>query len=256
MRVTRMMASAALITLMAAALPANASAGDLLSGVGARAGAKLGGGSIGSVSGDVNVGGISAGAGAAVGGSSGGVNAKVNASAGGVNAKVNAAAGSSTTATAAVGTVTGKVLDSSVNAAVGTAPRIGGSTGKAKLASTVEAKARLLSAQRLLTLCVTVGAKGCESASRSRQLALIKARLGSLSGRQLLSACVAVGGGCGNGGGRPGPVAGGSGAKAVNLANASGSDRDREMRISCRRVISQSARYEAGLVQLCRKMLQ
>lgn len=286
MRLTHMMASAALFALTAAAFPANAPAGDLLSGVSGKVDAKIGGGNIASVSGDVKAGGVSAKADAKVGG---GVDAKAGATVGGVNAKVDAKIGSSTTATATVGTTTGKVLDSRVNASLGSATT--GSTGgssKAKLAGSIEAKAQTLSAKRLLNLCLSVGAKGCESASRSRQLALIKARVGKLSGQQLLSACVAVGGGCGttlattpdggiggggNGGsgiggggggagpgtGGSGPVAGGNsngtGGKPLSMASA-GSDKEREMRVTCRRVMNQPARYETGLVQLCRKLLQ
>lgn len=227
MRLTHMMASAALFALTAA-LPASAMAGGLLD-----ADVSLGGGNLASIDVGANVGGIH----------------------GDVDAKV----GSTTTATAAVGTTTGTTVKTSVgglrNAAV-----------RAEALGVVHAKARLLSQKQLLKLCVTVGARGCGGASRSQQLSLVDARLNALTPQQLARACVAVGGSCGaapaaSGGSGNGAGSGastGSGGAVANarLASAEDSGRDRDTRITCRSILASPARYETGLVKLCRKIAQ
>lgn len=224
MRLTLVMTSAALIALAATALPAATHAGGLLD-----VNATVGGGSLAS--------------------------ANVNANVAGLGADVDAR----------VGTTTGTVVGSTVNASLGTPTSLAGATARADVARTLHAKARVLGPKRLLALCITVGAKGCGGASRDRQLALIDARARVLSGQQLASACVSVGGACG--GASPGaikpPAAGSgspssssSGGKGITLASASESDRDRAMRITCRSVLASPARYEAGLVMLCRKIGQ
>lgn len=237
MRLTQMMASAALIALAATALPA-AHAGGLL---------------------DVD---------ATVGGGS----ANVNANVGSIGAKVNASVGGTTRVDATVGTRTGTVVGSTVKANLGSTSTASGATARADVADTIHAKARLLGPKRLLKLCVTVGAKGCEGASRNRQLALVDAKVGTMSSEQLASACVAVGGGCG---GEPAsaapppatspPASSGSGAGKVAapaskglkpVALAAGPDKDRDMRITCRSVLASPARFETGLVKLCRKIGQ
>jgi hypothetical protein len=233
MRLKDMMTSAALFAVTAMALPAVTHAGGLLD-----VDATVGGGSLAS--------------------------AKVNADLGGVGANVNARVGTSTSVNAAVGTTTGTVVGSTVNATLGSVSGVTGATARADVANIIHARARVLGPKRLLTLCITVGAKGCAGASRSRQLALIDAKVGALSGKQLVSACVSVGGGCG---GEPAaavkPPAGNgngsgasSGSKGVNLASASDRDKDRDMRITCRSVLASPARYESGLVMLCRKIGQ
>lgn len=279
MRLMHMMTSAALFALTASALPSTAFSGDVLSGVGGAPGSA--GGGIASATADVNVGG---------GGSVATVSGSANV--GGLNANVGANVGSTTSATANIGTTTGNVIstkavDVKADVSLGKpAKPLGGTAAKASVAGKIEARAKLLSPRSLLKLCITVGAKGCDGASRDRQIALIKARIGKLSGRQLASACVSVGGsGCGasltdpGGGGTGGGGTGGGGGStpvntggggstpgtgtdggkagvAVSLASASGSDKEREMRITCRSVLGQPGRYETGLVKLCRKMLQ
>lgn len=222
MRLTFVMTSAALIALTATTFPAATQAGGLLD-----VSATVDGGSLAS--------------------------AKVNADLGGIGADVDAR----------VGTTTGTVVGSTVTASVGPASTLAGTTARADIARTLHAKARVLGPRQLLALCIRVGAKGCDGASRPRQLALIDARAGALTGQQLASACVSVGGACG--GASPAsikpPAAGSpssasSGRKDITLASASESDKDRAMRISCRSVLANPARYEAGLAMLCRKIGQ
>jgi len=224
MRLTFVMTSAALIALTATTLPAATHAGGLLD-----VSATLGGGSLAS--------------------------ANVNANVGGIGADVDAR----------LGTTTGTVVGSTVKASLAAPTSLTGVAARADIAKTLHAKARVLGPKQLLALCIRVGAKGCDAATRQRQLALIDARAAALSGQQLANACVSVGGACG--GASPGaiaPPAAGSGSassaasgrKDITLASASDSDRDRAMRLSCRSVLANPARYEAGLAMLCRKIGQ
>lgn len=229
MRLTQTMASAALIALTATVLPASPQAGGRVD-----VNASLGGGSL--------------------------ATADVNVDAGRIGA--DARVGASTTTTASIGTTTGTGMGSSVTARVGE-----GATVRADALDAVRARARVQGPKRLLKLCITVGAKGCDGASRSQQLALIDARLGSLSGQQLASACASVGGGCdaapaGSGAGPAAPGTGvalrrtSSSAGKTTLAGAADDARDRDQRITCRSILANPARYETGLVKLCRKIGQ
>ncbi len=227
MRMTPMMASAALFAL--AALPATAVAGGLFD-----ADVKLGGSNLASVDVGANVGGIY----------------------GDVDAKV----GSTATATAGLGTTTGTTVKTSLGS-------LRNATVRAEALGVVHARARLLSQKQLLKLCITVGARGCGGASRSHQLSLIDARLDALSPQQLASACVAVGGSCGAAAGPSGSGSGsgagsgsasgaGAGVATARLASAEGSGRDHDTRVTCRSILASPARYETGLVKLCRKIAQ
>lgn len=251
MRLNNTIISAALITLMTAATATHASAGDLVSGVSNTLGGGGGGGGGGLAS------------------------AHVNANVGGLNAKADAKVGSSTSVTASVGTTrTSKVVDADVKANLGTAK--GGLSAKARadIAHTIQVRASVLSNKRLLALCINVGATGCGHASRSHQLALIKAKVNGLSGQRLVTACVAIGGGCGarlasgggnGGGGNGGGNGGGSGGNGGGSGNGHGSgpllasagnDKDRDVILTCRTVLSNPVRYERGMVKLCRQMAQ
>jgi hypothetical protein len=136
------------------------------------------------------------------------------------------------------------------------------SKAKVDLARTIHARASLLNNKRLLALCINVGAQGCGSASRTKQLALIQAKVDGLSGQRLVDACVAVGGGCGmalasggggtGGGGNTVTTRGGTGS----MLASSGSSKDRDVKFTCRSVLSNPVRYETGLVKLCRQMAQ
>lgn len=231
MRLTQLLASAALIAATATALPATSQADGLLGdrAIDADAGVRLGG--------------VEAGAKATVGGS--------------------------TRLDASVGTTTGTVVGSTVRATAG-APAAGPDTMvRADAADTIHARARVLSPRQLLKLCVTVGARGCEGASRSRQLALVDASVGNLSDQQLAAACASIGGGCAaqpasqGGSAAPGSSAGGGGvstpsAASMAMASAGGSGKgtEKEVRITCRGVLASPSRYERGLVTLCRKIGQ
>ncbi|WP_421695488.1 hypothetical protein [Aestuariivirga sp.] len=226
---------------MTAALSTQSPAGDLLSGVSSTlggTGAGVGKGSVASAHVDANVGGISA------------------------------------KADAKVGTPSGKLLDANVKANVGTAPQSLNAKAKAEIGRKIEARAAVLSNKRLLALCVNVGANGCGHATRTRQLALIKAKVNGLSGQRLATACVAIGGGCGGtlasggggngGGGNGGGGTGGggngggsgNGGGTGNMLASAGSDKDRDVQITCRSVLSNPVRYELGMVKLCRKLTQ
>lgn len=243
MRFRHMMASAALVALVATAYPASSEAGEILSGV---TGTLGGGGNL--------------------------ATAKVDAQVGGVNANVDAKVGSTTTATATVGTSSGTAP--LATAKIGTTSAPLSATARATVTHQITARAQALGPKNLLRLCLAVGAKGCDGATRSHQLALIKAKLGNLSGGQLASACVSVGGNCGaalassggSGGGGSGSGSGGGGSGGGtgtggssvdgHPVNVASSNSDRDMRITCRSVLASPARYESGLVKLCRKIGQ
>ena len=234
MRLHNMLTSAALVTLMMAAISTHSAAGDLLSGVSSTLGGTLGG--------------TSAGTG---GGSLASVHADANL--GGVSAKADAK----------LGTSSGKLLDAGVNAKLGHAPKSLNAKAKAEVSRKITARASVLSGKRLLALCVNVGASGCGHAPRTKQLALIKARLNSLSGQRLVDACVSIGGGCGgslasggNGSGGGGNGGGGHGGSKGTMLASAGSGKDRDVQITCRSVLSNPVRYEMGMVKLCRKLTQ
>ena len=166
MRLTHMMASAAIMALTATVLPTTARAGGLLD-----VDATVGGGSLATASTDADIGSL--------------------------GAHADARLGTATSAHVAVGTTTGTVIGGSVTGSLGKVGSISGVAARAEALDTIHAKALLLGPRNLLKLCVTVGAKGCEGASTSRQVALIDARAAVLSGGDLARACVAVGGGCG-----------------------------------------------------------
>ncbi len=242
MRLMHLMTSAALFALTATVLPDISTAGDLLSGT-----AGIGGGSL--------------------------ADAHVNANVGGLNAQVGAKVGSTTNVTAAVGTEArpGNVVDARIDANLG-ASSLSSPAARAGAAKTVAVRAEVLSPRRLLTLCINVGGKGCSGASRHQQLAIVKAKLRLLTGAELVSACVAVGGGCGGagngggGGGNPGGGNGGgggsggsgsgSGGGSTGLNLASADTKDRDTVITCRSILASPARYDTGLVTLCRKVVQ
>ncbi|MFN4141621.1 hypothetical protein [Aestuariivirga sp.] len=210
----QVLASAALLSLIGAGLPADAQAGQLVSGVTAK-----------------------------VGGVSADVGAKVNVGSGKLSTDVDANLGNRTTVKARIGDTTSSF------------------TAKARIARIIDARARLLGPKRLLELCASVGAKSCNGKSRGTQMKLIEARLRLLSGKELARVCVAVGGSCGGTtlSASPAPPRGDveppSRPGNLSLASTRG-EGAREMRLTCRSILGQPAKYEVGLVKLCRQMLQ
>ncbi|MFT3986938.1 hypothetical protein [Aestuariivirga sp.] len=149
-----------------------------------------------------------------------------------------------------VGGVT-KSVSTTASATVGTANSLVSVKADSALIGGIHARLGVLTPKQLVRLCLTAGGgKGCGTGTPAQVRKLIDARLNVLNRNQLISLCVSAGGSCG--------VTRAAVATPVQPPKTgnggTGGKTAKNIPLTCMKIMSSPASYEAGLVSLCRQM--